>query len=229
MAILRKVIPHRKRQLILIFIEVATLILEGVGLYLAMSWGFPAALKYYTNLSNFLFALGTLLHLVFLIKAYVKNEHEPTWCASIKFIGLVHVCMTFLTVLLLLAPLDTLINHSNFFEHFLDYSSLYLHLLCPLLGAIGYFFFEDKTVITWKTVLVSILFITVYGIVLIVANALGLVEAPYPFLDARGQPPYVIAISVIVFPSITFGFAALLRFQSNRAKAFIERMEASAS
>ncbi len=229
MAILRKAIPHRKRQLILIFIEAAIIVLEGIGLYLAFDWGFPAALKYYTNLSNLLFAMGMIIHLAFLIIAFVKGENSPAWCANIKFLGLVHVCMTFLTVLLLLAPLDYLINGNNFFEHFYQSSFLYLHFLCPLLGAIGYFFFEDKTVITWKTVLWSMLFIALYGTAIVIMNGAGLMEAPYPFADVINEPPYVIVISFAVFLAITFGFSALLRFQSNRAKAFIEKLEASSA
>ncbi|MCR5033557.1 MAG: hypothetical protein K6A92_11945 [Lachnospiraceae bacterium] len=60
---------------------------------------------------------------------------------------------------------------------------IFVHLICPILSCISYFFFEYHPALYW--VLVPVVISLIYGLLMVCLNDRGIVEGPYPFFEVK--------------------------------------------
>lgn len=110
----------------------------------------------FTNDSNILMAITSLIPLVFLFKSEV-----PEVVVVLKFVGTVAVTVTLLTVLLFLGP-------THGYDGMFDGVFLYLHLICPLLSIISLYLPETPKPLPKFAWLYGTLPVVVYGSVYLI-------------------------------------------------------------
>lgn len=114
---------------------------------------------YFTIDSNILAAVSSLCMCVFSV-AHIKDDklEIPKWLSLFKFVGTTAVTVTFLTVIFFLGPT---MGYGLMFAG----SSLFLHLINPLLCIISYVCFEKSAELPTKYSLLGLLPTAIYGVV----------------------------------------------------------------
>jgi len=130
------------------------------------------AIEYYTNDSNILALISSILFIIF----YNKNKE---FVKDIRFIATSCLTVTLLVVIFILSPMyefnyKLLMFTDNFFI---------LHTLAPILSIISYVALEDRSNKNY----LCLVFTTLYAIIMIVLNVLNIVDGPYPFLKVNTQ------------------------------------------
>ena len=130
------------------------------------------AIEYYTNDSNILALISSILFIIF----YNKNKE---FVKDIRFIATSCLTVTLLVVIFILSPMyefnyKLLMFTDNFFI---------LHTLAPILSIISYVALEDRSNKNY----LCLAFTTLYAIIMIVLNVLNIVDGPYPFLRVNTQ------------------------------------------
>ena len=139
-------------------------------------------IKYYTQDSNLLAIFVEMLYIYFL----VVKEKVPKWVQVLKYIATLSLVITFVVVVLILAPLG---NYN--YGYFLFYSlQLYYHTLCPIIAFISFAFIEDYS-FERKHKWYAMLFTLIYAIIAIIFNILGIMDGPYVFLRVTVNPWYI--------------------------------------
>ena len=90
------------------------------------------SLRFFTTLSNILCAAGSLLMAVSLLRGRITR---PVW--MLKYLGTVSVTVTMLTVLFFLGP------SMGTWKPLYEGSSLYMHLIGPVLALVSFCFLEE--------------------------------------------------------------------------------------
>jgi hypothetical protein len=135
------------------------------------------ALKFFTVDSNILMGLIAALYAVFLVLLLAgKISTLPHWLHVLKLVGTVGVSLTFLTVVLFLAPFVA----PTFWSLFLN-ASLFMHFITPVLSIIVFVFFEDTDDIRFKETFWGMVPMSIYAVFYSV-NALAHIE--------NGKVPY---------------------------------------
>ncbi len=117
---------------------------------------------FFTIDSNILAAVASLFMCFFSVKHFKDEKAEiPKWLSLFKFVGTTAVTVTFLTVIFFLGPT---MGYGLMFAG----SSLYLHLINPLLCIISYICFEKSEVLPLKYSLLGLLPTAIYGVVYVV-------------------------------------------------------------
>ncbi|MBQ9227751.1 MAG: hypothetical protein IJ168_02870 [Eubacterium sp.] len=117
---------------------------------------------FFTIDSNILAAFASACMVVLNLK-HIKEKtvNIPKWLSLLKFVGTTAVTVTFLTVIFFLGPT---MGYSLMFAG----SSLFLHLIDPLLCIISYTLFERSPVLPTKYSLLGILPTVLYGAVYVI-------------------------------------------------------------
>ncbi|MBQ6570431.1 MAG: hypothetical protein IJL87_09250 [Clostridia bacterium] len=114
---------------------------------------------FFTNDSNILAAIASILTVPFNIKGIVSGKNEiPHWARVLKFVGTTAVTLTLTVVLLFLG---IIYGYPKMFEGV----CLPLHLLCPLMAIISFCFFEGGEEISKKELPLAVVPTLVYGVV----------------------------------------------------------------
>ena len=117
---------------------------------------------YFTNISNLLVGLMSLINAVFLMLSVIKKrDYVPQVFTLIKIILISMTTLTFFVVLLIIGPVDGYQkNYSgrNFFTH----------LIVPLLSLFSYLFFEEKLQLKWKYSLLILVPFIIYSIIYVI-------------------------------------------------------------
>ena len=145
--------------------------MEARGLYISISrrkWGI---FIYYTQISNIVATIATVLLLVF--------GGVPA-VTVIRYLGAVMLLMTAGVTVFVLIPLGgdpkSLLLKGN---------GIYHHTLCPILYLILYIFTESHPGPTAATL--PIVVTMIYGFIMLYLNYIGKVDGPYPFFRVRNQ------------------------------------------
>ncbi len=147
---------------VLNFIIVA---LECIGLSKSWHGRKWKILIYYTQISNLIAFLSSLLLVILGGLPFV---------AVLRYVATCMLIMTFLVTAFYLVPVT-----KNLKGLMLSGSGLYHHLLCPILSAVSYFFFETRAPHT--AVYIPAAITLVYGVLMLYLTARGKEEGAYPF------------------------------------------------
>ena len=168
----------KKKDVSIIF-NLLIIIFELLGLYLTLKTNKKISFEYYTEDSNMLCLLTSILFLISM-KFCIKT---PKWLKMLKFISTIGLGLTFITVIFILLPMY------DFNYNFLlfDGSLFFYHLICPLLAITTFIFFDDVGKVNIKDTVLGLSFTIIYSIILISFNINGKITGPYPFLKVYEQ------------------------------------------
>ena len=187
----------KKKLIISIILNVLIIIFASIGLVQNYHIGKFQMFYYYTECSNGIAIISSVLYLIF-----IKKNNK--FVNMMKYLSSICLIITFLVVLFVLTPLKGL---DTFIDNFTKGSLLYHHLLCPVISTITLLFF-DNIVIKRKYRYTVLSFTILYSIILIILNILKIVEGPYPFLKIYEQP----IIKTIMWSLILIGSTYIISF-----------------
>ncbi|MBR5369749.1 MAG: hypothetical protein IK137_00425 [Bacilli bacterium] len=174
-----------KKKLALL-VNIAILLLELYVLGRNIFVDHTVAVEYYTNDSNIIAMISSLLFIIF-----YKKEKE--FVKDIRYIATCCLTVTILVVILILCPMyDFNYKLLMFTDNF-----LILHTIVPILCIISYVFFEERS----KKDYICIVFTVTYSIVILVLNIFSIVDGPYPFLKVNPND---------IFMTIIWGIAIMV-------------------
>ncbi len=180
-----------------LIINLTIIVLEVIGFALAINELGIDTIIYYTEDSNFLILIASILFSYYLI----KQKEPPKWLSILKYIATVSVTITFLVVIFILSWM----SHFSFIELLTEGSMLYHHTLCPILAILSFTMLE-KYSFTKKDTIRALYFTVIYAAIMIPMNILKVVDGPYPFLKVNSQPIPVSLMWIVII----FGFAFLI-------------------
>lgn len=126
---------------------------------------------FYTQISNFLTLISSLLLVIFGQLYYVE---------VFRLMTVTMMCMTFFVTAFILVPMSGKVKELLF-----SGTGLYHHLIIPILTTSSYIFAEDRASYAW--IILPALFTLVYGLVMVHLNSIGKVDGPYPFFKIKKQ------------------------------------------
>ena len=183
-----------------IIINLLIVILEIIGFVLVFKELGITSLEYYTEDSNLLLLLSSIIILIHIS----KNKELPLWFKSFRYIAIVSTTLTLIIVLTVLSWTTDLGLYYLLFHE----SMLYHHTLCPVLAILSFVFVERYDNLH---TIHGLYFTAVYGIIMIILNALKIVEGPYPFLLVHNQPIIHSIIWTALIFAITYAIALILK------------------
>ena len=193
-------------------------ILETLGLIIAIKNNGIGIMGYYTQESNLILLIASLLYVI----EYVKKKKVETYLIlTLKYVATCLVAVTFFVVVLCFIPIC--IPMMGFgkavYAMLIRDANLFHHLLCPLLALMTYFIFEDELKPGFKESVYAMLPTLLYAIVSTSLNVAKVVEGPYPFLYVYEQPLIVSVLWFIAIPGGGWLFAWVLgRLKSKKRK-----------
>lgn len=173
-----------------ILLNLLLIILEIIGLIISQIEGGLSVIKYYTEESNILCLISSVIVLFYLI----KNKKFTKEISVFRFMTVVSLSITFLVVVFVLAPMYDF----NYYWLLYRNSSLYLHLLCPIISVISFLFFENHNLKHKRDKLRGIYFTILYAIVTTILNLLDLLEGPYPFLMVKKNGALISIVWLVI-------------------------------
>lgn len=162
-----------KKKLALI-VNIIILVLELIAFGKSLFTEHSIAVEYYTNDSNIIALISSLLFIIF----YSKDKE---FVKDIRFVSTSCLAVTFLVVIFVLCPMY------NFNYKLLMFTDNFLifHTIVPILSIFSYIALEDRSSKNY----LCLVFTIIYSIVLVTLNILNLVKGPYPFLMVTTQNP----------------------------------------
>ena len=179
----------KKEEKKLLILNILIILLEILGFALTLKLTKSIAIQYYTEDSNLLMLITSIIFTYYLI----AKKEIPKWLDILYHMAVLGLTITFLVVLFVLAPM----YNFNYVGLLFNGIMLFFHTLCPILAIVTYLFFY-KNKITKKHLPYTMLFTIIYSVIIIICNICRVIEGPYPFLMIYKQPIYLSIIWVIV-------------------------------
>lgn len=175
------------RRVLSIVLNLAVVLMEPVAI--RMSWEAVGnqTFTFYTENSNVFSAVICLLVVLAQLRGLVTGRPLPRWVKTLKFIAACCLTMTFLTVVLVLAPYYP--EQGGVVFLLTESSMLYHHLLNPLCVFVSFVFLERDPKLPARCLPLALVPTVLYGSVALWANIRRLIVGPYPFLMVYEQTP----------------------------------------
>ena len=178
------------------------ILFEIIGISLSIIIYHKYDLIYYTQDSNLLSLIASIIYLVYSFK-----DNIPKWVSILKYISVLGLTVTFLVALFILTPMYDFNITLIFFEP----TMLFHHLICPVVAFISFVFFEKHDIKGWKDSLRACYFTIIYAVVTVLLNVLKIIKGPYPFLFVYENPIYISILFFFVIVVGSFGVSSLIR------------------
>ena len=183
----------------MLYFDIAIIAGEIAGLVFSIEkHGWWKQFRYYTQWSNYLLFLITIVHLICLLR-----NKMPAWAERGHYYA---TCLTTVTFLVTVCILIPWYGHPEFF--LLQTNGLFHHLLCPVLAVASLPFLRRMEKKDSKIALIPTL---LYGIVMYTLNYLRVMDGPYPFLKVHEQAWYMSVLWFLVLLALSYGIAVVLR------------------
>lgn len=192
---------NKKKLALIVSIIIVILEIVGFGRSLLVTRDF--SLAYYTNDSNILALISSLLFIVF----YHKDSELVK---DIRFVSTACLTVTILVVIFVLCPMYDF-NYKLFM--FTD-NFLIFHTIVPILSIFSYVVLEDRSSKNY----LCFFFTLIYSIILLGLNVLCLIEGPYPFLMVRNQSPLMTLLWGVILVGGSYGIGILLNYLNKKIK-----------
>lgn len=189
------------------------------------------SLRFFTVLSNLFVMLAAAIMLVYNFKNVIGDKYVfPRWAVAVKFVATTAVAVTFVTVVVFLAPAYAIIG-KGYFKMFVN-NNLFMHLLTPLLAIFSFVFFEHvpklKFSKVWLTLIPTALYSVVYFVmvVLVTEENGGWIDF-YNF--TFGGHNWAIPLSAIGMLLMTFLLGLALWSSHNARAKHFEKLQTKSS
>lgn len=197
----------KKRFQLAVVLNIAIVFFEMIGLLRSIEEHGIQIFQYFTQDSNI---LALLISIVFLIGAernWKRRDYTiPKGIGVGRYIATCCLTITFLIVAFILAPENGL---EGYYRMFLRGTSMYQHLLCPVLSFLSYVFLEGREYsLTKRCTYLAILPIGLYVAVMLVLNFALIVVGPYSFLHVYDQAGYM----AVIWCALSIGGAYILSY-----------------
>ena len=137
---------------------------------------------YYTHISGTLALLSSLLIVVELSRELGNSRHRTgSVFRKFRYISVCMQAMTMLVVFLVILPSDLIKDSFSLYR----YANVGEYAVCPVLSLISMIVFGDYRGVTKKDAFIAFLPTFVYGCVVGLLNASGVIDGPYDFVRAR--------------------------------------------
>ena len=175
------------RRLLSIALNLAVVLMEPVAIRMTWEAVGKQTFTFYTENSNVFAAVVCLLVVLAQLRGLVTGRPLPRWVKTLKFIAACCLTMTFLTVVLVLAPYYP--EQGGVVFLLTESSMLYHHLLNPLCVFVSFVFLERDPALPARCIPLALVPTVVYGALALWANVKRLIVGPYPFLMVYEQTP----------------------------------------
>jgi len=177
---------------VIFLIEVIALIHDiqvfGIGMF-----------QYYTIDSNILQMLVSAGFLV----CFIGKKDVPAALGTLHLVGAVSLTITFLIAAFVLAPQE------GFAYYFLSDVAPINHFLGPLLSVATFLFPVQKNPLRKGSLFAPMTFTLLYGIIVLILNAVRVLDGPYFFLKVHEVPAGTIALWFGIISVMCLAFSAL--------------------
>lgn len=176
-------------------LNLIVLLLEARGLYISITSRKWKILIFYTQLSNLVTAMSSVLYILCPVAPGV---------VILRYLSTCMLVMTFLVTTCVLIPMG-----GDAKKLLWSGNGIYHHVLCPVVSTISYVGFERHSSPVWLPVAVTL----VYGIVMLYLNWIRKVDGPYPFFRVHqqsvGKTVLWMVVLMAVMAAISAGVAAV--------------------
>ena len=196
--------------------NILILLFAVIGIYLSLRNGL-SILYFYTLDSAIIAAIASLLFIIFLLMKKDITE-IPTWVLILKYISVCCLTVTLIIVLVILIPQSIMSNSSYpWYSLLISGFHFYLHVLCPIIALISFMFFEnDKRFNRKKILFYPLIATSIYGIIMLIINYMGIYNGPYFFLMVRVQEIYMTIIWLVIIMIINYLVAKFILIQNQK-------------
>ena len=144
---------------------------------------------FYTHQSNLLALIAAVLFVVVGTVALFRDGRIPHSLKVFRLMCTVQLYITFLVVAVLLVPMG-LAGGADFITMY-GGPMLVMHLLAPLVSLVSFVFLEGTPRLSLGDTWLATQYTYLYSLIMIILNATGKVEGPYPFLMVDVNPWWV--------------------------------------
>lgn len=183
-----------------IILNIILVILELIGIFIVFKLSGLSSIVYYTLDSNILSLISSIIYLSFII----NNKKVPKIVSLLKYISVVCLTITFLVVVLILAPM----YEFNYYWLLIKDASFFVHLSCPITALVSFLFFEKHDLKDKFDKYRGFYFTILYALIIVPLNILSIVEGPYPFLYVKKNSLFV----SIIWAFVILGFSFLISY-----------------
>ena len=175
-----------------------------------MSWAMGGTIMFtmYTELSNIFNGAVCLLVGLWQLGCIFTGRELPLWLKRLKFISTSCLAMTFLTVVIILAPMYE--DGNGWYIMLCTSSMLYHHLLNPLAAIFSFVLLERTPRLPRSTVKWALLPTVLYGGIILWLNIQRVVDGPYPFMKVYDQSVQASVLWCIAILLMNYFYAWLL-------------------
>jgi len=147
------------------FVQSAIVALSLVGTcWYFKDESFAHIFVWFTNWSNWFYAVTTVIYLVYLGLEYNhKIKKLPLWFSEFRLCGATALMLTFVVVMFVFVPVQMLINKESISSMFMQ-RNLFFHVLIPLIGFASYLAFEHNK-LTFRQTLYALIAPVAYMII----------------------------------------------------------------
>ena len=173
------------RRLLSIALNLFVLCMEPIALPLSWDWGQEQIFTFYTEDSNIFAAVVCTMVAVCQLWCIFTGGEIPRWLKRLKFISTSCLAMTFLTVVIILAPMYE--DGNGWYIMLFTGSMLYHHFLNPVLAILSLVLFERLPRLPLRQVWWALVPTILYGLYDLHGNITGAIDGPYPFMRVYDQ------------------------------------------
>lgn len=186
--------------------QLALAVLANLALVLMEGWAnlalwqqhpvFKDLVIFYTHQSNFLALIASALFVLVGTVALFRDGRIPRALKVFRLMCTVQLYITFLVVLVGLAPMSLFAGGDLFAMY--GGPMFVMHFMGPIVSLVSFVFLEGTPRLTLGDAFLAIQYTWIYSIVMVILNAAGKVEGPYPFLMVDANPWWVSLLYAVV-------------------------------
>ena len=197
---------HRLCTLASLALNLAIVYMETIALPISFSFGAEIVVTMYTELSNMFNAAVCALVAMFQLGNLFTGWDLPRWLKRLKFLSTSCLAMTFLTVVIILAPMYE--DGNGWYIMLFTDSMLYHHFLNPVLAILSLVLFERLPRLSLGQVWWALVPTILYGLYDLHGNITGTIDGPYPFMRVYDQtiPETLTWFAIILGTDLLYAF-----------------------
>ena len=187
-------------------LQLALAVLANLAIVLMEAWAnlalwnqhpvFKDLVIFYTHQSNFLALIASALFVLFGTVALFRDGRIPRLVKVFRLMCAVQLYITFIVVLVGLGPMTALAGGDLFAMY--GGPMFVMHLMGPIVSLVSFVLLEGTPRLTLGDAFLAIQYTWIYSIVMVILNAVGKVDGPYPFLMVDVNPWWVSLLYAIV-------------------------------
>lgn len=210
-------ISVKHRQIAALIVNAAIVVMEIIGTYLSACRGGIRMFIFYTDDSNILTLITSIVFCIFSVRCLIAEKNEiPLAVKVLRYTSTCCLTVTLVVVLTILIPMSGPDGVQNMlFRN----AALFHHLLCPLAAIISFLFLESNPPLKPVHTAYALIPTGIYAVISMSLNIAKVMDGPYPFLHVYEQPVYMTIIWSVVILGGAYILSLLLRIGNKKFSA----------